>query len=334
MPSGIMAVTWAKKAVCNKKTHNETQPNNMRKIIAIGESVLDTVFRAGQPVRAMVGGRIACATALLGSRGLPCSMVSECCTDSVGDLVVDFLKRNHVDVRSVDRFTDGATALSAIFQDDDCATQRIVNYGRYPKERFDVVWPRIDEDDVLIFGSLYAIDLPQRERLFELVKHAVERKAIIVYLPGFQHGINFRITKVMPAILENLELAHVVIAHDRDLTDIFSGETGEEAFHNHIEYYGGNCLHIHPDLAVTRMIQEHRTHLPAAGEPTPHMLLWQAAFVAGVVEQLFASEVTYQSLPDMDDDAWRDILRNAQQLAHQCVPQNPTFNNTLTLPRQ
>lgn len=105
----------------------------MRKIIAIGESVLDTVFNAGQPVRAMVGGRIACATALLASRGWPCSMVSECCTDRVGDLIVDFLERNHVDVRSVDRFTDGATALSAIFQDDDSAARRIVNYGRYPK---------------------------------------------------------------------------------------------------------------------------------------------------------------------------------------------------------
>ena len=306
----------------------------MRKIIAIGESVLDTVFNAGQPVRAMVGGRIACATALLASRGWPCSMVSECCTDRVGDLIVDFLERNHVDVRSVDRFTDGATALSAIFQDDDSAARRIVNYGRYPKERFDVVWPRIDEDDVLIFGSLYAIDLPQRERLFELVKHAAERKAIIVYLPGFQHGIDFRITRVMPAILENLELAHVVIAHDSDLTDIFPGETGEEAFHNHIEYYGGNCLHIHPDLAVTRLAQAHRNHLPAAGKPTQHMLLWQAAFVAGVVEQLLATDVTHQSLPHMDDDAWQALVLKAQQLAHQCVTQNPTFNNTLTQPRQ
>lgn len=85
---------------------------------------------------------------------------------------------------------------------------------------------------------------------------------------------------------------------------------------------------------MTRLAQAHRTHLPAAGKPTQHMLLWQAAFVAGVVEQLLATDVTHQSLPHMDDDAWQALVLKAQQLAHQCVTQNPTFNNTLTQPRQ
>ena len=63
----------------------------MRKIIAIGESVLDTLFVDGQPVKSFVGGRIACAAASLGSLGLPCVMLSECTTDSVGDIVVNYL---------------------------------------------------------------------------------------------------------------------------------------------------------------------------------------------------------------------------------------------------
>ena len=49
----------------------------MRKIIAIGESVLDTIFKDSQPVRSFVGGRIANAAAILGSMGLPVAMVRD-----------------------------------------------------------------------------------------------------------------------------------------------------------------------------------------------------------------------------------------------------------------
>lgn len=193
----------------------------MRKIIAIGESVLDTLYRNGQPIKAMVGGRIANATASLGMTGVPVTFCSECCTDSVGDIIVDFFNRHQVATTSIDRYTDGSTQLSAIFLGED-GNDKIVNYGVYPDaDRFDVVWPRIDEGDIVLFGSLYSIAQPQRERVYELLSYAAERKAVMVYLPGFQHGINFRITRVLTAILENLELSSIVVAHERDLSDIF-----------------------------------------------------------------------------------------------------------------
>ena len=89
----------------------------MRKIIAIGESVLDTVYSNNQPVRSFVGGRIANAAAILGTLGRPVAMVSECCADRVGDIIIDYLTRHHVDVNSIDRYTSGATSMSIIFND-------------------------------------------------------------------------------------------------------------------------------------------------------------------------------------------------------------------------
>ena len=149
----------------------------MRKIIAIGESVLDTLYRNGQPIKAMVGGRIANATASLGMTGVPVTFCSECCTDSVGDIIVDFFNRHQVATTSIDRYTDGSTQLSAIFIGED-GNDKIVNYGVYPDaDRFDVVWPRIDEGDIVLFGSLYSIEQPQRERVYELLSYAAERTA-------------------------------------------------------------------------------------------------------------------------------------------------------------
>lgn len=287
----------------------------MRKIIAIGESVLDTLFVDAKPVRSFVGGRIACAAASLGSLGLNCVMLSECTTDAVGDIIIDYLDRHGVDTSLVDRYPDGATPFSAIFPSG--SGKQIVNYGVYPKTRFDIVWPRIDEDDIVLFGSLYAIDLPQRQRLYELLKYAVERRAILIYLPGFQHGIGYRLTKVMPHLLENLEISDIVIAHEQDIHDIFPGETGDEAYHGHIEFYCRNYVHL------TRSLSMHMfslgLELPAENPATENLLGWQAGLTAGIISQLVGRSITREQLLALDKATWNDILINARQCAEQAA---------------
>lgn len=281
--------------------------------------MLDTVFRDGKPVKCMVGGRIANAVASLGLMQWPVTMVSECGSDCVGDMVVDFLKNRGVDVSSVDRFTDGVTAFSAIFEQSD-GSRKIVNYGKYPDDCFDVVWPRIDENDILLFGSLYSIVPPRRARLFDLVTHAVERKAIIVYLPGFQHGIDFRITKVMPAILENLEIADVVVAHDCDINSIFPGETFEEAFHNHIEFYCSTYFHIHNDLSVSLFANNSRSDYPTGGRATGNLLGWQAGFTAGVIKEIMCKGIKKGELGALSPDERQSLVAQACEMAQLCAP--------------
>lgn len=290
----------------------------MRKIIAIGESVLDTIFSGGMPVKAFVGGRVANAAASLATAGVPCSMVSECTTDSVGDIIINFLTAHGVDVTSVDRYPDGATRLSAIFVDGD--EPRIVNYGEYPDERFDVVWPRIDEDDIVLIGSLYAVDLPQRARLFELLKHAVERKAIIVYLPGLQHGINFRITHVMPHLLENLEISQLVIATRHDLDTIFPGEESRECYQNHIRYYDNTLVYIDEHLHETIYRADSRIDTPLRNVMDDSSLLgWQSGLTAGIIYQIIKRDITHETLSTIGSDVWNEIIDAARQWAHEAA---------------
>ena len=301
----------------------------MRKIIAIGESVLDTIFTGSQPVRSFMGGRIANAAAILGTMRLPVAMVSECGADRVGDIIIHYLTSHNVNVNSIDRYTTGSTSLSAIFT-DGAGKDTLVNYGVYPKERFDVVWPRIDEDDILLFGSLYAITEPQRAPLFDLVKYAIERKAIIIYLPGFQHGINFHIAHVMPAIIENLEVSDLVIAHERDLRDVYPGETAQQAYTNHVEFYCDNYLHINNDLSVLRFDKGCKAvpH-PAIGVPTRYMLGWQAGFTAGVIYGLIKNEVTHHNVHQLPRTSWVDIVNGAQAIASCCANRDNCIDNAL-----
>lgn len=289
----------------------------MRKIIAIGESILDTVYQDHKPLCSFVGGRVSNAAAALGELQLPVSMVSECCTDKVGDWVVDFFEKHHVDTKSIDRYTDGSTPLAAIFKEAD-APDKIVNYGMYPANRFNVIWPRIDEDDIVLFGSYYAIDLPQREKLFDLLSYAAERKAIVVYLPGFQHVTQFNVTKVMPSILENFEVSSIVIDHDKDINNMFPDQDSDKVYNNHIKFYGPTYIHITPNSNATIFKGMDKTEVPYSCDTGNH-LGWQAGFIAGVIHQLIERDIKHYDVDNIEAHKWRQIMEVAFDFAANCA---------------
>lgn len=286
----------------------------MRKIIAIGESVLDIQFDCNdKPVKSFVGGRVANAAALLGKEGLPVYMVSECCSDHTGDIVVKFFEDNGVDTKSIDRYTEGATAVSLMYAKDG---QNILsNYVNYPSDRFDVVWPRIDEDDVILFGSKYSIDGALRERLFEMVKYAVERKTIIIYLPGCQHGLDCRITKVMPAILENFEISNIVVANRSDIETIFPGEGPDKAFKNHIEYYDAHFLFIDDDYNVSIYSRNDKVVVPAVEKYNGEGFMWQSRFVSSLIGKFISDGITAGELSEVSQQKWKEMVAASMTVA-------------------
>ena len=289
----------------------------MRKIITIGESILDTIYQNQQPVCSFIGGRVSNASAALGDLGLPVSMVSECCTDKVGDWVVDFFEKHHVDTKSIDRYTDGSTPLAAIFKEDG-EPDKIVNYGEYPANRFSVIWPRIDEDDIVLFGSYYAIDNPQREKLFDLLSYAAERKAIVIYLPGFQHGTQFNLTKVMPNILENFEVSSIVIDHDKDINTMFPNQDSDKVYNNHIKFYGPTYIHITPGDNATIYKGVDKTVVPFSCESNNH-LGWQAGFIAGLIHQLIARGIKHGDIDSLEPARWTELVKSAYDFAANCA---------------
>ena len=297
----------------------------MRKIIAIGESILDTVYCEGKPIKAFVGGRVSNAAASLGELGLHVSMVSECCNDKVGDWVVDFFNGHNVDTNSIDRYTDGSTPLAAIFKDGEEA-ESIVNYGVYPSNRFNVIWPRIDEDDIVLFGSYYAIDEPQRERLYDLLSYASERKAIVIYLPGFQHGTQFNLTKVMPNILENFEVSNIVIDHDKDINNMFPNQDSERVWNNHIKFYGPTYIHINP--AENAIIYQGMDKFVCdySGNTINH-LGWQAGFIAGIIYEFIASGIRFSDLATINQERWQQVVAQGFEFAKCC---SESENNCIT----
>lgn len=286
----------------------------MKKIICIGECGLDIIFRDGKPVDSVPGGRIVNAAAILAKMQLPVIMASEASTDSVGDIVTDFLRDAGVDLSSVDRYPDGRPPVTLYFTDAD-GLVNVTRYEQYPDECFDIVWPRIDEGDIVVFGGFYALDRRMRPRMTQLLQHCSERKAVLVYLPGFLPQMEPRITRVMPALLENLEFADVVITRNTDLKLIFGADSEDRAYHNHIDFYCRSLVSL--DIPGHRLSYYSGKEVTSVDVPSERLqtLSWRAGAVAGVVSALFAIDATPEMLDTPSDDIRCRVLEAAAKMA-------------------
>ena len=287
----------------------------MKKIICRGECALDIIFHGNQPAGSMPGGRIVNASAILAREGLPVWLVSELAADPVGDTIARFLSEAGVDCSSVDRFTEGLSPVNIFTSATPDAPARVTRYEQYPDECFDVIWPRIDEGDIVVYGGFYALDARMRPRMSQLLTHAAERKAVTVYLPGFLPSREPRITRVMPAILENLELASAVIVRNNDMQTIFGTDEGDRCYRDHISFYCRSLINIDPAAHSISYYSGHEVtsvEIPADGCTS---LTWNAGAVAGIISALFAADCTPDTLDTPDDTFRRKIIGNATTTA-------------------
>ena len=87
----------------------------MRKIFGTGETVLDIIFKNGQPQAAKPGGAMFNSLVSLGRAGLPVYFISEYADDDVGSHIDSFLHSNGVDTSHVHHYSDGKTKLALAF---------------------------------------------------------------------------------------------------------------------------------------------------------------------------------------------------------------------------
>ena len=67
-----------------------------QRVIGIGETVLDILFKNDQPQKAVPGGSTFNSIVSLGRAGVPCAMVTEVGGDHVGEIICRYLQENGV----------------------------------------------------------------------------------------------------------------------------------------------------------------------------------------------------------------------------------------------
>lgn len=286
----------------------------MRKVFGIGETILDIIFRNDQPQKAVPGGSVFNGLISLGRLNVLVSFISELGNDRVGDMIRDFMEDNHITTEFVDRFPDGKSPISLAFLDDD-KNANYIFYKDYPAQRLEVPLPKIEKDDIFVFGSYYSLNPVLRTRMVEFLQYAQERKAIIYYDPNFRKAHAHEAIRLMPTVLENLEFADIVRGSDEDFQNLYGKSDAQKVYKEHIQFYCDRFLTTHGANGVNLHTRNFTRHFDSPQIQPLSTIGAGDNFNAGIIYGLLKYDVRHADLPSLDQDTWEKIIRCGMDLA-------------------
>jgi fructokinase len=201
----------------------------MQKIYAVGETLLDIIFKGAEPQTAKPGGSAFNTSITLGRLGAPIHFISEMGTDKVGDLILEFMKENGMGSKYISRYSLGQTAIALAFLNKNNDAEYVF-YKDYPAQRLEVEFPEFQKDDLFVFGSFYSLNPGIRPRVKELLEKAKGAGVTLIYDPNFRSSHVAEKEKLLPLIRENLAFSTLVRASDEDMRNIFGTKSPDEAW--------------------------------------------------------------------------------------------------------
>ena len=301
----------------------------MRKIIGIGETILDIIFRKNQagewqPQKSVAGGSTFNSIITLGRLGMNTALVTELGNDRVGKDIIEFMHQYGVDTKHIDIYNpkDGKTPVSLAYLDENNDAEYTF-YHQFPADRLNVAMPLINEGDIIVFGSYFSVNPVLRQRIIEILEFAKTRKAIVYYDPNFRKAHAHEALKLMPSIIENLEYADIVRGSDEDFETLYKLNTPDKIYIDKIKFYCPNFIYTRGGEGIEFYCRQGSRHFdaPAIGKPVSTIGAGDT-FNAGIIFGLIRHNVTLDNLNTLTLDEWAPILQYALDFSSQvCMSQ-------------
>lgn len=198
--------------------------------------MLDIIFKNGKPIEAVPGGSTFNGIVSLGRAGVKTVFVSETGNDRVGEYVRDFLRDNNVDTSAINVFQETKSPVSLAFLDKDNNADYIF-YRDQKHDHMDFAYPDILKDDIVVFGSFYAVNPALRPQVSGLLEYARQRGAIIYYDVNFRKAHQADVMKVTPNLIDNLEYADIVRGSKEDFEVLYKKDSAERVYRAETSFY-------------------------------------------------------------------------------------------------
>ena len=192
----------------------------MARIIGIGETVLDILFKNDQPQAAIPGGSTFNSIISLGRAGMDCYIVTETGDDHIGDLTCNYLQRNGVNDTFVSRQQGMKSHLSLAFLNQQNDAQYVF-YKDHASVRMQARELHCQPDDALLYGSFFSINPTIRPAVKTMLQEAHDAGATLYYDINFRKPHIADLPQVYDAIMENMALSSIVRASTEDLLTLF-----------------------------------------------------------------------------------------------------------------
>ena len=286
----------------------------MRKVIGIGETILDVLFKDNQPKKAVPGGSVFNGIISLGRAGANVTFISEVGGDKVGNIILDFMKENGVGTDNVMVYPERKSPVSLAFLNEKNDAEYIF-YKDYPNLRLDADMPEVTGDDIVMIGSFYAITPQLRDKVKELLDKARNAGAIIYYDVNFRKTHAHEAIKLMPIILENFEYADIVRGSNEDFGFMFGITDPDKVYQHKVSFYcprfictnGGDGLCLRTATLKKDYLVEPIETVSTIGAGDN--------FNAGLVFGLLKNRIRKPDLDELTENEWDKIVASGMSFS-------------------
>ena len=286
----------------------------MRRVIGIGETILDVLFKDNQPKAAVPGGSVFNGIISLGRAGANVTFISEVGGDKVGNIILDFMKENGVGTDNVMVYPDRKSPVSLAFLNEKNDAEYIF-YKDYPSLRLDAEMPEVTGDDIIMFGSYYAITPQLRDKVKELLDRARKAGAIIYYDVNFRKSHAHEAIKLMPIILENFEYADIVRGSNEDFGFMFGMTDPDKVYQHKVSFYCPRFICTNGGEGLCLRTASLKKDYPVAPLQTVSTIGAGDNFNAGLVFGLLKNRIRKADLDELTEADWDKIIASGMSFS-------------------
>ena len=298
----------------------------MRKVIGIGETVLDIIFKNDQPMAAVPGGSVFNGIISLGRSGIDASFISETGNDRVGKKIINFLKDNNVKTDNINVYPESKSPVSLAFL-NECNDAEYVFYKDHPRDQLDFIYPDVQKDDIVMFGSYYAVNPVIRPQVVAFLDYARNHGAILYYDVNFRSAHKNEVMKLTSNILENLEYADIVRGSIEDFENMFNMSDADKIYRGEIEFYCKRFICTNGSKSVELRSSKLKKSYPVDDTPTVSTIGAGDNFNAGFVYGLIKHGVDKEMLEaGLSEEQWDNLIFSAQQFSYNACQ---SLNNSI-----
>lgn len=297
----------------------------MRKITGMGETIMDILFKNGQPVAAVPGGSCFNSIISIGRTGLPCRFIGYTGNDRVGRDTQAFLQANGVAVEDFEIRDDEKSAISLAYLDDNGdATYQF--YKNTPQAHKNWPIPDFQVDDVLLFGSYYAICEGMRLQVAPTLEAANRAGAILYYDLNFRRSHAHELEALLPAIHQNFRESSIVRGSADDFEVMYNCRDARTIYNRHIAKYCPIfiCTAGAKTITICTPSDIYEFETPEVANVVSTVGAGDN-FNAGFIFGLFREGITRKQLDTLDYDQWKRLVYYATAFAGQACQTTENF---------
>ena len=252
----------------------------------------------------------------LGRAGLNASFISETGDDRVGKRIISFMEQNNVDASNISVYPEAKSPVSLAFLNENNDAEYIF-YKDHPHDRLEFVTPDINPDDIVMFGSFYAINPVIRPQMLAFLEYAHQKGAILYYDVNYRASHKNEVVKVTANILENFELADIIRGSSEDFEVMFNKKDADIVYRSQIDFYCKNFIYTQGGEPIEFRAQGGLAKQYAVPDTKTVSTIGAGDnFNAGFVYGLIKYGVTREMLETgVAEDVWDAVISEANQFA-------------------